>query len=65
MKFTDLDEILQLKIKKVLRKENFDLSLLTDAIVTLNNNYDVDALYCKGCEVLFENNNVKQISSVS
>ena len=63
MSFTELDEILQLKIKKGLRQKGFELSLLSSAKVTLNDSLDVDALYCDEYEVLFENNNVKKINS--
>jgi len=63
MSFTELDEILQLKIKKGLRQKGFELSLLSNAKVTLNDSLDVDALYCDEYEVLFENNNVKKINS--
>jgi hypothetical protein len=64
MKFTELNEILQLKIKKSLLKYNFDLSLLDKSYVNLKNDFDVESIYCQNYELIFEKNSPVEINSI-
>lgn len=65
MKFTDLDEILQLKIKKSLRKNGVDISICKEAFVSINSELNVEALYSNDVEILFEKNEIKKINKIN
>lgn len=66
MKFKKLENIMKLKIKKsILNKySDFDLSLLENSYVNMNNDYDIESIYCKSHELLFENNNLTKINKI-
>lgn len=64
MKFIELNEILQLKIKKSLLKYNFDLSLLDDSYVNLKSDFDVESIYCSNYELIFEKNSPVEINKI-
>jgi hypothetical protein len=62
MKFKELDEILQLKIKKSLIMHNFSLDILENAYVSLDSKSNVESIYLPNCEILLENNRIKKVN---
>jgi hypothetical protein len=66
MKFKEIDELLQLKIKKSLfyHCKNFNLKLLEKSYVNLNDEYDIESIYCENFEILFKNNKVSKINEI-
>lgn len=65
MKFSELNEILQLKLKKVCRQNkelNGWLPSANDYVVMYENK--VDSIFSKNLEIRFENNKITKISKV-
>ena len=60
MKFSELDEIVQHKIRKsiLLSEIDFDMVDFDIAHVNINSDVNIDSLYTKNMEILFENNEV-------
>ena len=65
MKFSELNKIMQIKIRKSLLLKDFDTILLANSYVNTNSDFNVDSIYCEGFELLFENNMVKEINKLS
>lgn len=65
MKFSQLDEILQLKLKKVCRQNKELKGWLpssNDYVIMYNDS--VDSILSKNLEIIFENNRIVKISKI-
>jgi len=66
MKFLELNDILQLKIKKsiIYYDNGFDLSLLKDSYVSIDENLNIESIYCKDFEILLKDNKVEKMNNI-